>query len=437
MAVPRRIGSGSGIGNGPPAERIPPGPALGWLKEPEEEEEGHSDNDVADTVPLTGASRQLEGGTGRSSGSTASGIELRNIDLESGESSGSNFAATGSRRNLQRLYSVWPSRSQFFCRGMLMTGAETEAAITQNCSGPTCCAWTCILVPCGFYFLWVLPRLWSAGSRIQPILVIALFLLTTGSLLASCCTDPGILPRREVILATGIAAELEAILGYNPLGVDIEGAPLHGRGTERRVPPELAQKGYRWCRTCRIVRPPRASHCPDCDNCVLRYDHHCPFVNNCVGQRNYKFFFVFVTSVCCLGIVVLPVILPVFVTLLADPDLADQTLKNIKKMDAAASSSVLMTYVAVALGALVAIAALLSMLLWFYHVFLIATKKTTKEFRKDLPNLTEEPTFFSRRGPCLFDPQALVDPRDLVRDDEPEMTPQVGVCSCCFPDGGI
>ncbi len=31
---------------------------------------------------------------------------------------------------------------------------------------------------------------------------------------------------------------------------------------------------YRWCETCYIWRPPRASHCSTCDNCVKGFDQY-------------------------------------------------------------------------------------------------------------------------------------------------------------------
>ena len=46
----------------------------------------------------------------------------------------------------------------------------------------------------------------------------------------------------------------------------------------------------RWCKTCKLWRPPRASHCGACGYCMYRFDHHCPVVGTCIAKRNHRWF---------------------------------------------------------------------------------------------------------------------------------------------------
>lgn len=60
---------------------------------------------------------------------------------------------------------------------------------------------------------------------------------------------------------------------------------------EKNNIPHIFQK--RPCKTCNIIRPPKASHCVICDNCIMDLDHHCFYISNCVGARNRKYFILF------------------------------------------------------------------------------------------------------------------------------------------------
>ncbi|VWU49841.1 palmitoyltransferase, putative, partial [Hepatocystis sp. ex Piliocolobus tephrosceles] len=51
---------------------------------------------------------------------------------------------------------------------------------------------------------------------------------------------------------------------------------------------------YTVCDKCDfMVRPERAHHCSICNKCILKMDHHCPWLGTCVGEKNMKFFFLF------------------------------------------------------------------------------------------------------------------------------------------------
>lgn len=99
--------------------------------------------------------------------------------------------------------------------------------------------------------------------------------------------DPGIIPRNSQ------SSESEESVRRSSMSMEWIGS----KSLNLKIPKtkDLKVNGHtvkvKFCETCLLYRPPRASHCSVCNNCVQKFDHHCPWVGQCIALVSNNFFF--------------------------------------------------------------------------------------------------------------------------------------------------
>ncbi|XP_077464725.1 palmitoyltransferase ZDHHC9 [Stigmatopora argus] len=185
-----------------------------------------------------------------------------------------------------RKWEKLPGKNTFCCDGRVMMARQ---------KGVFYLTLFLIIGTCALFFAFECPYLAVHLSATIPVFAAVLFIFVIAMLLRTSFSDPGVLPRALPEEARFIEMEIEAANGNVPSG---QRPPPRIRNVE--INNQIVKLKY--CYTCKIFRPPRASHCSICDNCVDRFDHHCPWVGNCVGKRNYRYFYMFTLSLSLLTI---------------------------------------------------------------------------------------------------------------------------------------
>ncbi|CBH17722.1 palmitoyl acyltransferase 9, putative [Trypanosoma equiperdum] len=148
-----------------------------------------------------------------------------------------------------------------------------------------------------------------------------------------------------------------------------------------------------YCRVCNLRRPPRTSHCYECNVCVREHDHHCGVLGGCVGQRTMRWFVLYLISIsgaCILGLLWLIRGLLRLGPMVVMPSTNSSTVRNVSDRGAAPSSAAYKgeDVKAAAIIVMFIILVLITMLvggLAGYYLYLVATSTTRREAQKRTP----------------------------------------------------
>lgn len=191
-----------------------------------------------------------------------------------------------------RLYQIWKGNNKFLCGGRCVLGPDAGSLfLTSFLIGGPAIAFCAKM-------LWMIRK--DDPHFTYPILIgaLVLFVMAFTFLMLTSGRDPGIIPRNSH------PPECEEEVTTSSMEwVNTKISNLKLPRTK-----DLVVNGHivkvKFCDTCLLYRPPRASHCSICNNCVQKFDHHCPWVGQCIGLRNYPYFIIFISSATALCIYV-------------------------------------------------------------------------------------------------------------------------------------